>query len=241
VTRAELDQNAYVRDLEEYLQLTVFGGGAANPVAAVLLVRGALATGDRSKAAELAAATERLTAARPGESDMAAAGAHVRGLAEQDPAAMEWAALTYSSRLGRAWACEDAGVAWAQRGDRAAAVARLNEAHALYEELEAPEGAARVRARLRAAGIRVRHWRQAERAAFGWGSLTDTERRIVDLVAQGLSNRQVASQMFLSVHTIAFHLHHVFCKLDINSRVQLAGLVAEHAGQDTDSRLPASA
>jgi DNA-binding CsgD family transcriptional regulator len=233
--------NAYVRHLEEHLRLSVFGGGAANPVAAVLLVRGAFAAGNRPKAAELATATEKLTAESPEESDMAAAGAHVRGLAEADPGAMEWAALTYASRLGRAWACEDAGVAWAQRGDRGAAVARLNEAHALYEELDAPDSAARVRARLRAAGIRVRHWHQAERAAFGWDSLTDTERRIVNLVAQGLSNRQAASKMFLSVHTIAFHLHHVFCKLDISSRVQLAALVAEHADQDTGRRVPASA
>jgi DNA-binding CsgD family transcriptional regulator len=86
---------------------------------------------------------------------------------------------------------------------------------------------------LRAAGVRVRHWRRADRPAFGWESLTDTERHIVDLVAQGLSNRQVANQMFLSVHTIAFHLRSVFCKLQVTSRVQLAGLAAEQAGQAT--------
>jgi DNA-binding NarL/FixJ family response regulator len=51
----------------------------------------------------------------------------------------------------------------------------------------------------------------------------------VELVAQGLSNRQVASQVFLSVHTVAFHLRHVFWKLDVSSRVQLARLAAEHA------------
>jgi hypothetical protein len=50
--------------------------------------------------------------------------------------------------------------------------------------------------------------------------------RIVLPAAEGLSNRQIASQMFLSVHTIAFHLRRVFCKLDITSRVQLAGLAA---------------
>jgi DNA-binding CsgD family transcriptional regulator len=87
----------------------------------------------------------------------------------------------------------------------------------------------RVRARLRATGVRVRHWSYADRPAFGWESLTDTERRIVILVAQGCSNRQIASQMFLSVHTIAFHLRRVFCKLDVSSRVQLASLAAEQA------------
>jgi DNA-binding CsgD family transcriptional regulator len=160
---------------------------------------------------------------------MLAAGAHVRGLVEDDPTALEWAALRYSTMLSRAWATEDAGVAWAEQGNREAAVARLNEAYALYERLDATESTARVRARLRAAGIRVRHWRRADRPAFGWDSLTDTERHIADLVAQGLSNRQVAHQMFLSVHTIAFHLRGVFCKLQVTSRVQLAGMVAEQA------------
>ena len=51
----------------------------------------------------------------------------------------------------------------------------------------------------------------------------------MDLVAQGLSNRQVAGRMFLSSHTVAFHLRHVFWKLDVTSRVQLARLAAEQA------------
>jgi hypothetical protein len=45
VTRNELQRHAYVHHLEEHLQLTVSGGGAAGPEAAVLLVRGALMTG----------------------------------------------------------------------------------------------------------------------------------------------------------------------------------------------------
>jgi DNA-binding CsgD family transcriptional regulator len=88
---------------------------------------------------------------------------------------------------------------------------------------------ARVRSQLRAAGVRVRHWKCANRPAFGWGSLTDTEHRIAELVSQGLSNRQVANQVFLSAHTVAFHLRHIFWKLDVGSRVQLARLVTEKA------------
>ena len=59
---------------------------------------------------------------------MAAAGAHVRGLVEQDPAALELGRPTYSTPLGRAWATEDAGMAWPSAANRAAAVARLHEA-----------------------------------------------------------------------------------------------------------------
>ena len=50
----ELDVHSYVQDLEKHLQLTLFGGGVADPEGAVLLVRGALADGDRDRAAALA-------------------------------------------------------------------------------------------------------------------------------------------------------------------------------------------
>jgi DNA-binding CsgD family transcriptional regulator len=161
---------------------------------------------------------------------MATAAAHVGALVVRDPAALERAAGRYCAPLARAWATEDAGMAWAERGNQVAAVARLRQAHGLYEELGADAGAARVRARLRAGGTRLRHWSPSDRPALGWASLTDTERRIVDLVAQGLSNRQVAARMFLSSHTVAFHLRHVFWKLDVTSRVQLARLAAEQPG-----------
>src|SRR6202034_3439448 len=95
----------------------------------------------------------------------------------------------------------------------------------------------RVRSSLRAGGTRLRHWAHADRPAFGWDSLTDTERRVADLVAEGLSNRQVASRVFLSTHTVAFHLRHIFWKLGITSRVQLARIAAEHdAGERTVSQ-----
>ena len=47
--------------------------------------------------------------------------------------------------------------------------------------------------------------------------------------AQGLSNRQVADRVFLSTHTVAFHLRHIFWKLDVTSCVQLARMIAEQA------------
>ncbi len=228
--RTELDAQAYVRDLEEHLQLTVFGTGATDPQAAVLLIRGALAGGDETRARRLAAETRRLAAANMGDPDMAAAGVHARGLVERDPAALERAAASYRAPVGRAWATEDAGVAWAERGSRADAVARFRHAHVLYEQLGAADGMARVRSRLRAEGTRLRYWTPADRPAVGWGSLTGTERRIVELVAQGLSNREVAGQMFLSMHTVAFHLRHIFWKLDVSSRVQLTRLAAERVG-----------
>jgi DNA-binding CsgD family transcriptional regulator len=237
VTHTEIDLHAYVHHLEEHLQLTVFGGGFPDAEGAILLVRGALAADDRPRAVDLAAATARLATLRPGDHDMAAASAHARGLVEQEPGALEWAARRYSARLGRAWATEDAGVAWAQQGERSAAVAQLQAAHDMYKQLSDTGSLARVRARLRATGVRVRHWRRAARPAFGWDSLTETERHVALLVAEGLTNRQIASKMFLSTHTIAFHLRRVFCKLDLTSRVQLASLASERGQHETRSQL----
>jgi DNA-binding CsgD family transcriptional regulator len=228
---AELDERTYIRELEDSLQLILFGDGGTS-TAVVLLVRSALSGGDWPKAERLARAAQRLAETTMGsESDLEAAACHVRGLIECDAALLRRAADQYAAPLARASATEDAGVTQAAQGQQQDAVAQLRQAYAQYEELSCADAMARVRSRLRALGTRLHHWTHADRPAFGWDSLTDTERRIVELVAQGLSNRQVASQVFLSVHTVAFHLRHVFWKLDVSSRVQLARLAAEQGMQ----------
>jgi DNA-binding CsgD family transcriptional regulator len=225
---AEIDVHAYVHDLEQRLQLALFGRGIADPEAAVLLVRGALGGGDRRRAAGLAEATRRLAAITPDTPDMTTAADHVRGLIEQDPAILERAAGSYSAARARAGALEDAGCAWARVGNQDRASALLNQAHVLYEQLGADDDMARVRSRLRDVGVRICRWTHADRPASGWDSLTDTEWRVANLVAQGLSNREVAGKLFLSPHTVAFHLRHVFWKLGVTSRVQLARMAAEN-------------
>jgi DNA-binding CsgD family transcriptional regulator len=229
MVHVELDRQAYVHDLEQHLQRTLFSGGIADPEGAILLIRGALASGDQSKAVTLAAATRQLAACEPSDTEMAAAAEHARGLVEQNPRILDQAADRYSTERTRACALEDAGNAWAERGRHDDAEARLRQAHELYEQLGATDGMARVRSCLRRVGTQIRHWKHADRPASGWGSLTDTEQRIADLVAQGLSNHEVASRVFLSSHTVAFHLRHVFWKLGISSRVQLARMAAEEA------------
>jgi DNA-binding CsgD family transcriptional regulator len=234
VMSVSVDSQTYVRDLEEQLRLILFGGGGSpDAQAAVLLVRGALADGDRSRAAWLAKSTQQLAQARPGHRDMAGAAAHARGLVDRDSARLEQAASTYTAPLARAKATEDAGLAWADQGNRDNAVAWLREAYALYEQLGTVGAMARVRSQLRAAGVRLHHWKRVDKPAYGWESLTETEQRIADLVAQGLSNRQVAGRLFLSTHTVAFHLRHIYWKLDVNSRVQLARLAAEQAQMES--------
>jgi DNA-binding CsgD family transcriptional regulator len=64
----------------------------------------------------------------------------------------------------------------------------------------------------------------------GWDSLTDTERRVATLVAEGLTNAEAAERLYLSRYTIDFHLRHIFDKLAVRSRVALVPLVLQHAG-----------
>jgi DNA-binding CsgD family transcriptional regulator len=59
--------------------------------------------------------------------------------------------------------------------------------------------------------------------------LTAAERRVADLAAAGLTNREMASSLQLSPHTIDYHLRQIFRKLGISSRVRLTRIVAEEA------------
>jgi DNA-binding CsgD family transcriptional regulator len=65
----------------------------------------------------------------------------------------------------------------------------------------------------------------------GWARLTAAERRVAQLVAAGLTNREAAAELFLSPHTVDYHLRHIFRKLDIDSRVQLARMVEPGQGE----------
>ena len=60
--------------------------------------------------------------------------------------------------------------------------------------------------------------RRRARMSGGWTSLTDTERSVADVVAEGLTNREAAERLFLSPHTVDFHLRSIYRKLGTNSR-----------------------
>ena len=61
---------------------------------------------------------------------------------------------------------------------------------------------------------------------MGWAALTEAELAVVRLVADGLTNREVAERLYVSPHTVNGHLRHAFEKLDINSRVALTRIAA---------------
>ena len=86
-----------------------------------------------------------------------------------------------------------------------------------FEELGARAWATQAAAELRASGERARR-----RTADTRDDLTPQEAQVAELVAQGLSNREVAAQLFVSPRTVEFHLRNVFAKRGLTSRSQLA-------------------
>jgi DNA-binding CsgD family transcriptional regulator len=77
-----------------------------------------------------------------------------------------------------------------------------------------------------------------KRPTIGWASLTPTERQVVDLVVAGLSNPQVAERLLMSRETVKTHLTHVFVKLGIANRTELATFVAGRSGSETVAAPP---
>ena len=73
---------------------------------------------------------------------------------------------------------------------------------------------------------------ERKRAATGWGSLTPAERDVVRLVSEGLGNKDIAARLFVSPRTVQSHLTHVFAKLNVTSRMQLAHEAARHSDAD---------
>jgi DNA-binding CsgD family transcriptional regulator len=70
---------------------------------------------------------------------------------------------------------------------------------------------------------------ERKRPTSGWASLTPTERDVVRLVSDGLGNNDIATRLFVSPRTVQTHLTHVYTKLGLTSRVQLAQEAARHA------------
>jgi predicted ATPase/DNA-binding CsgD family transcriptional regulator len=70
-----------------------------------------------------------------------------------------------------------------------------------------------------------------DRPATGWASLTPTELDVVSLVAEGLTNPEIGSRLFISRATVKTHLSHVYAKLDVSNRTELAALASTRAGQ----------
>jgi predicted ATPase/DNA-binding CsgD family transcriptional regulator len=71
---------------------------------------------------------------------------------------------------------------------------------------------------------------ERKRPNAGWASLTPTERRVVELVAEGLTNPQIAEKMFIARGTVKVHVSHIFAKLGLSNRAELAALATRRSG-----------
>ncbi|MGH7857437.1 MAG: ATP-binding protein, partial [Candidatus Binatia bacterium] len=187
------------------------------------LVRLALLAGDMNLAAGVTDEVEE-GARRSRIASAEAAALRCRGLVGDD-VELKCAAVDAYRRSPRkmdlALACEEAGAALSVASDVARALPLLEEAFGGFERLGAERDARRTERLLRSLGGRVRRVAARARSVTGWDSLTPTEVRVVELVCEGMTNREAAERLFVSRRTIDTHLTHVFQKLGVRSRTQL--------------------
>jgi DNA-binding CsgD family transcriptional regulator len=193
----------------------------------ILGARVASAAGDAGLRARVLQAADLLERERPAIPLFTGVAQHARGILEGEVQALLAAAdvLHSSSRpLLYAAAAEDTGDELARTDRGGEAVDQLNAAFDTYLGHEALADARRVGRALRGLGVERRIVSQP-RAKGGWDSLTDSELKVVNLIAAGVTNRDAAVQLHLSLHTVKNHVHNAFAKLGINSRAQLAQLM----------------
>lgn len=176
----------------------------------------------------------------PRARNAAASVALVRGLSAWDPERLDAAADLFHSAgrvLDAAWAREDAAVAWARAGDLARARDRLVAAVTTYGDLGAVRRTATAVARLRAVGVRLGpRGVRPPRPSRGPGSLTDAERAVVALVADRLTNAEIAERLVVSRRTVETHVSNSLRKLSCTTRRDLASAVRGPAPGGTGSR-----
>jgi DNA-binding CsgD family transcriptional regulator len=192
------------------------------------VVRLALAVGEPAVATAAATICAREAASQPRPTTMAAA-QHCQGLLDADPAAVRAAAELFQSiglPLFSAQAFENAAVLHAEKGDLDPARIAHRQAVDIYGDLRAEWDIIRADARLRQHNVRRGTRGARRRPESGWEALTLTEQKIAHLVAEGQSNPDIASQLFLSRHTVESHVRHILAKLNATSRVEIARAVS---------------
>jgi DNA-binding CsgD family transcriptional regulator len=200
----------------------------SNPSVLPWRSRAALAAarlGDVSQARALVEEELRL-ARRFGASRTIGAALHAAGLIEPGPRAIELlqeavVVLDDSpARLELTRALVDLGAALRRQRHRADAREPLRRGLDMAHRSGATVLTERAHTELLATGARPRRL-----VLTGVDSLTPSERRIAELAAQGLGNRQIAQALFISLRTVEAHLGHIYRKLDVTSRRELKNVL----------------
>lgn len=112
---------------------------------------------------------------------------------------------------------------WLRRGNRRVdAREQLHTAHEMLARMGAEAFAERARRELLVTGKKV-----SKRSVVSAGELTAQEAQIARLAGEGLTNPEIAAQLFISTHTVEWHLRKVFAKVGIKSRRQLRGAATD--------------
>ncbi|MEV0776479.1 AAA family ATPase [Streptomyces sp. NPDC050428] len=194
------------------------------PTAAATLVRLARRLGLDAEAEQAARFARRMSERNPTVLALTAGAEHADGVLRDDPVALDRAMELYrlaARPLAEGCAREDAAREEESRGNKIRTVRLLESAMDLYLACGAQRDVAGVQKELRRLGVHNVRALGTERATSGWESLTGAELRVVRAIVDGRTNREAASVLFLSPHTVDSHLRRVFSKLDINSRVEL--------------------
>ncbi|HEX2316710.1 MAG TPA: AAA family ATPase [Thermomonospora sp.] len=155
---------------------------------------------------------------------------HVQGLIDGDLGLLEQAVdvLAATPRpLLLAEAHADHGAALLAAGDRETGAAALDRSAELFREAGATGALRGLQRTLRAAGVRRRWVTSPSRPTAGWEALTESERRVARLIAEGHTNKSAAAELFVSPNTVATHLRAVFTKLNVHSRLQLVKAIPQ--------------
>jgi DNA-binding CsgD family transcriptional regulator/energy-coupling factor transporter ATP-binding protein EcfA2 len=189
------------------LQAAEIARAAGMHVAEIRARHAAVRFGDRSQAARVAELVETLNTP-----SARAVADHARGLAEHDGDLLDAAAHRFADLGGLAFAADASAQAageHARAGDRRREVESSTWAHSLASQC----------------GLRTPALEAAARPL----PFSGRERQIVLLVAAGLSNRQIADRLVISVRTVEGHLYRLFTKLGINNRDELIRLMSRDA------------
>lgn len=200
------------------------------------LVEAQLATDDRTGASRTAARATAL-AEQSGLSGARAAAALSRAMVAEGAEAAAHAetaighAAVIHADLDAATGHLIAGRALASI-DRERALAHLSAAHRLAEAGGMQRTADAAKRELRRLGRRVGRGGPRSASGVGVGALSKRERELSDLVAAGLTNRQIATRLFLSEKTVESHLSKAFAKVGVTGRAALAAAVAAASVDD---------
>jgi DNA-binding CsgD family transcriptional regulator len=224
------EKNELEAAIEDCLAISAVGekiGLGPGPAisAAPLMARALVATGKRKQAVELVEGMMEI-AQRWGAPASVAHTLRAVGVAHGGEEGVEMfeeaAAMLVDSprRLERAHALVDLGEALRRRGRRSAARAPLREAVKLARRCGAARIAKRAQEELKATGETIRRY-----TPLGIESLTPSERRVAEMAATGMTNRQIAQNLFVTIKTVEAHLSAAYDKLDIDGRRQLAAVL----------------